>query len=361
MPLAPPGSTSSDRGILLCRRLGHDDRRSGRVRQRDRLQWRQWWRRRRRCEHRQQHFWQLDFRQRRDRDQSRRRNGRPTTGVTANDFPDSDVGAEQSAELSGDRARSPSTAQNRSVEGSLTSNPNTDYVLNFYSNAEVDASGYGEGETWLGSLDVHTNAQSTVDFSFPLERERARPLHHRDRDRSGTAIPRSSRSRARSCRRSAAFSTSRPGCACRRATTCSSAVSSSTGTDRERSNRAGDRAIVRRFRRERSTGQSHFGIALPGWHHGRDEQQLARRLRKRRSWPPGLAPNDDLESAIVATLDPGAYTAIVRGVNDGTGIGLVETYDLNQAVDSSSGQHQHSRFGRDGRQRHDWRHHRRPG
>ncbi len=56
----------------------------------------------------------------------------------------------------------------RSVEGSLTSNPNTDYVLNFYSNAEVDPSGYGEGETWLGSLDVHTNAQSTVDFSFPL-------------------------------------------------------------------------------------------------------------------------------------------------------------------------------------------------
>ena len=43
----------------------------------------------------------------------------------------------------------------------------------------------------------------------------------------------------------------------------------------------------------------------------------------------GLAPNDDLESAIVATLDPGSYTAIVRGVNGGTGVGLVETYDLS--------------------------------
>jgi hypothetical protein len=49
----------------------------------------------------------------------------------------------------------------------------------------------------------------------------------------------------------------------------------------------------------------------------------------------GLAPTDDLESAILATLDPGAYTAIVRGVDEGTGIGLVETYDLDQAVDSS--------------------------
>jgi hypothetical protein len=49
----------------------------------------------------------------------------------------------------------------------------------------------------------------------------------------------------------------------------------------------------------------------------------------------GLAPNDDLESAIVATLEPAAYTAIVRGVNGGTGVALVETYDLDQAVDSS--------------------------
>ena len=58
----------------------------------------------------------------------------------------------------------------------------------------------------------------------------------------------------------------------------------------------------------------------------------------------GLAPTDDLESAIVATLEPGLYTAIVRGVNGGTGVGLVETYDLDQAVDSP-GQHQHPRIG----------------
>lgn len=42
----------------------------------------------------------------------------------------------------------------------------------------------------------------------------------------------------------------------------------------------------------------------------------------------GLAPTDDLESAIVATLEPGNYTAIMRGQNDGTGVGLVEAYDL---------------------------------
>jgi hypothetical protein len=50
----------------------------------------------------------------------------------------------------------------------------------------------------------------------------------------------------------------------------------------------------------------------------------------------GVAPTNDLESAIVATLpaNNSAYTAIVRGVNNGTGIGLVEAYDLDRSVDS---------------------------
>jgi hypothetical protein len=49
-----------------------------------------------------------------------------------------------------------------------------------------------------------------------------------------------------------------------------------------------------------------------------------------------IPPSDNLESAIVATLPASGsnYTAIVRGANDGTGIGVVEAYDLNQPVDS---------------------------
>jgi hypothetical protein len=43
----------------------------------------------------------------------------------------------------------------------------------------------------------------------------------------------------------------------------------------------------------------------------------------------GLAPANDLESAIVATLPPSNYTAVVRGVNNTTGIALVEVYALN--------------------------------
>lgn len=41
----------------------------------------------------------------------------------------------------------------------------------------------------------------------------------------------------------------------------------------------------------------------------------------------GLAPSDPHESAISQQLSPGKYTAIIRGKNDTTGIGLVEVYD----------------------------------
>lgn len=47
-----------------------------------------------------------------------------------------------------------------------------------------------------------------------------------------------------------------------------------------------------------------------------------------------IPPTHDLESAIVITLAPGAYTAVLRGKNNGTGIGLVEIYDLNDTADS---------------------------
>jgi hypothetical protein len=43
----------------------------------------------------------------------------------------------------------------------------------------------------------------------------------------------------------------------------------------------------------------------------------------------GLAPMDDREAAIYATLTPGSYTAVMRGINNTTGIGLLEVYDIS--------------------------------
>ena len=47
-----------------------------------------------------------------------------------------------------------------------------------------------------------------------------------------------------------------------------------------------------------------------------------------------IPPTNDAESAILAMLSPGAYTAILSGKDRGTGIGLVEIYDLGQGANS---------------------------
>ncbi len=51
----------------------------------------------------------------------------------------------------------------------------------------------------------------------------------------------------------------------------------------------------------------------------------------------GHAPGDGRESAIIADLPPGNYTAIVRGVNNMTGVALVEVYDLSPEANSILG------------------------
>jgi len=48
----------------------------------------------------------------------------------------------------------------------------------------------------------------------------------------------------------------------------------------------------------------------------------------------GIPPSDDHEAAILITLSPGSYTAIVRGRRGTTGVALVEVYDLSGAADS---------------------------
>ena len=46
----------------------------------------------------------------------------------------------------------------------------------------------------------------------------------------------------------------------------------------------------------------------------------------------GIPPTNNFESAIDATLAPGAYTALVRGKNNTSGVALIEVYDLDQAA-----------------------------
>jgi len=49
----------------------------------------------------------------------------------------------------------------------------------------------------------------------------------------------------------------------------------------------------------------------------------------------GIPPADGHEAALVTSIKPGNYTAIVRGNNDSAGIGLVEVYDLDGRTSTS--------------------------
>src|SRR5207245_325570 len=76
---------------------------------------------------------------------------------------------------------------------------------------------------------------------------------------------------------------------------------------------------------------NHTGAVIASndnWMEGRNRQEIISR---------GLGPSNNLESAILTSLSPGNYTAIVRGVNNGTGIALVEGYDLDPTAGSKLG------------------------
>ncbi len=63
------------------------------------------------------------------------------------------------------------------------------------------------------------------------------------------------------------------------------------------------------------------------WMNSPDEDEIVRL---------GLAPEADLEAALVAHLAPGTYTAILRDADGGSGIGLVELYALDAAANPAN-------------------------
>ena len=67
----------------------------------------------------------------------------------------------------------------------------------------------------------------------------------------------------------------------------------------------------------------------------------------------GLAPPNDLEAAILATVTAGRYTAILSANGGGTAIGLVEVYKLRQRHDYHAARERSCRPGPDGRSRSD--------
>jgi len=87
-------------------------------------------------------------------------------GVTPNDAGDGDTGANN---LQNFPVISLATSGSTAVQGTLNSTPSTQFVLHFSSNTSCDGSGNGEGESFLGSTTVMTNASGNASFTvaFP--------------------------------------------------------------------------------------------------------------------------------------------------------------------------------------------------
>jgi trimeric autotransporter adhesin len=63
-----------------------------------------------------------------------------------------------------------STGQTR-IQGTLNSGTNQTYIVDFYSDEEIDSSGYGEGQVWLGSTNVTTDGSGDAAFTAVLAGE----------------------------------------------------------------------------------------------------------------------------------------------------------------------------------------------
>ena len=88
-------------------------------------------------------------------------------GVTPNDSSDGDTGANNLQNFP--VWTSATTGNNITIEATLNSAADAEFRLEFFSNSTCDPSGYGEGETFLGSTNVTTDGSGNVSFmvSFP--------------------------------------------------------------------------------------------------------------------------------------------------------------------------------------------------
>ena len=105
-------------------------------------------------------------------------------------------------------------------------------------------------------------------------------------------------------------------------------VASSTGGSGQAS-RPRARTVVRRFQDLGSSGRSRARISTTATARSSPRTTTGKATRRPRSIATGLPPTNDAEAAILITLAPGAYTAIESGKNGGTGVGLIEVYNLH--------------------------------
>ena len=218
------------------------------------------------------------------------------------------------------------------LNGRFKSTPNTRFHIEYFSNDAYDPSGFGEGQVWIGSLDLTTEANGRIGWGSAFQ----------------TPLP----------AKNVTFTATDPN-------GNTSEFSPQMGQLLNIATRlrvqTGDNVLIGGFIISgndpkkvmvRGIGPSlaNFGIANPLANPTLELHDSTSTLGTNDDWrtrpdnssqqaeieATNLAPISDKESAIVATLpaNNAGYTAVLRGKDDGTGIGVVEAYDLDVAANS---------------------------
>lgn len=238
------------------------------------------------------------------------------------------------------------------IYGSLNSIASTNFTLEFFANQAADSSGFGEGQVFLGQANVTTDSSGDALFNVSF------PLPPNVTVVAATAIgPISRMSEFSAVANIAPTAPTAP-------PTDPTAVVLPTRADQllNLSTRlrvgTGDEVMIGGFIVSgtqpkkiivRGIGPSLAASNLPGFLADPTldlYDASGQLLQSNDNWKQdqqaeiqnsGVAPTNDFESAIVRTVPPGNYTAVLRGKDNTAGIGLVEVYDLDQAANSYLG------------------------
>ncbi|MEY2495869.1 MAG: hypothetical protein QOJ45_2361 [Verrucomicrobiota bacterium] len=233
---------------------------------------------------------------------------------------------------------------NLTIYGSLQSVASKDFIVEFFANQAADSSGFGEGQILLGQARVTTSGSGAAAFNvaFPLPANIA----------VVSAVAIDSNQNTSEFSADASVSPTAPGPPPISPTTVFLPMHSLHLLNVATRSRVepGDHALIAGFIVSgtepkkiivRGIGPSLSNFGVPGpladpilELHGGSGQLLTsnddwRSDQQSEIQNSGVAPTNNLESAIIATLSPGSYTAVLRGKGNPTGVGLVDAYDLS--------------------------------